>query len=117
MVDSSAAAGPPQLDRVFHALADPTRRAILRIVAEDARTVGDLARPVRMSLAAVSKHVKVLEGADLVAREKRGSFQFVRTNARPMRQAQQWLSYYEKFWGDRLDRLDAAFREKKKKPS
>lgn len=114
MVYSSAPAGPPQLDSVFHALADPTRRSILRSVAEDARTVSEIAKPFRMSLAAVSKHLKVLESAGLIAREKRGSFQFVRTDARPMQQAQQWLSYYEQFWNARLDKFETAFKERKK---
>lgn len=110
MVDSYPARAAA-LDRLFHALSDPTRRAILRLTASDAKSVGDLARPFRMSLAAVSKHLKVLERADLITRRKRGSFQYIRTNARPMRQAQQWLGYYEQFWNERLDQLEDSFRK------
>lgn len=103
MVNSSQSA----LDGVFGALADPTRRAILRTVAEGERTVGELARPYAMSLAAVSKHLKVLEGAGLIARRKQGSFQYVRLNPAPMREANRWLAWYERFWNDRLDALQA----------
>lgn len=115
MVKSVAAAESPQLDSVFHALSDPTRRAILRGIAGKAKTVGEIARPYPMSLAAISKHLKALERADLIAREKRGSFQFVRINAKPMKQAQRWLSYYEQFWNERLDDFVAAFEKRKKR--
>lgn len=67
--------------------------------------MGEIARPYRMSLAAVSKHLKVLESADLIAREKRGSFQIVRLNAAPLRSAEQWLAHYQKFWTRQLDAL------------
>lgn len=103
MVDRSESS----LDGVFGALSDPTRRALLRAVAEGERSVGDLARPHAMSLAAVSKHLKVLEGAGLIARRKQGSFQYVRLNPAPMREAGRWLAYYERFWSDRLDALQA----------
>jgi|SRR5579871_4381628 len=94
------------LDAVFHALADGTRRAILRDTAGRPKTVSEIAAPYRVTLAAVSKHIKVLEAAGLVRREKRGSFQYVRTNARPMRAAKNWLSYYEKYWTERLEALE-----------
>jgi DNA-binding transcriptional ArsR family regulator len=94
-----------RLDSTFRALADPTRRAILREVSRGERTVGQVAQPHRMSLAAVSKHLKVLEAADLITRQKRGSFQLVRLNAKPMREAERWLAYYEQFWNTRLDAL------------
>jgi DNA-binding transcriptional ArsR family regulator len=100
-----------RLDSVFHALADTTRRAILRDISSREKTVGEIAEPYRMSLAAVSKHLKVLERAGLVSREKRGSFQYVRTNAGPMQEAQQWISYYEQFWSEQLNRLEAAFKK------
>lgn len=105
MVKSTARSEAARLDSVFHALADSTRRSILRNVAARDRTVGEIARPYRISLAAVSKHLKVLEKARLVTREKRGSFQIVRINARPMKEAERWLAYYEKFWNDGLDAL------------
>ncbi len=104
-----------QLDAVFHALSDATRRAILRDVAAREKTVGEIAQPYRVSLAAVSKHLKVLEKARLINRQKRGSFQFVRVNAAPMKEAERWLSYYEKFWNQQLDALTQLFKEKKKR--
>lgn len=110
MVNSSAA----QLDSIFHALSDPTRRSILRNIASREKTVGEVARPYRMSLAAVSKHLKVLETADLIARERRGSFQIVRLNAPALRPAEQWLAYYEKFWNRRLDALQNYLEGEKK---
>lgn len=113
MVKSLIAA--PELDLVFHALADGTRRAILREIATREKTVSEIAEPYAMSLAAVSKHLKVLERAELITRDKRGSFQFIRTNAAPMKQAQKWLSYYEQFWTDQLDRMEAAFKPRKQK--
>src|ERR1700678_1020769 len=85
------------LDSVFHALSDATRRAILRDVSREARTVGQIAEPYNMSLAAVSKHLQVLERADLIRREKKGNFRIVQLNADSLRAAQEWLSYYEKF--------------------
>ena len=94
-----------RLDSVFHALSDSTRRSILRDVARREKTVGQIARPYRVSLAAVSKHLKVLESANLVTREKRGSFQFVRLNAKPMKEAEGWLAFYEQFWNQRFDAL------------
>jgi DNA-binding transcriptional ArsR family regulator len=105
----------PQLDRIFHALSDTTRRSILRHVAAKEMAVSEIAQPYRMSLAAVSKHLKVLERANLIAREKRGSFQFVRTNPLPMKQAQRWLSFYERFWNERLDQFEQYFKDKKEK--
>jgi DNA-binding transcriptional ArsR family regulator len=114
MVKSSIAAESPQLDRIFHALSDATRRSILRAIAAKEMAVSEIARPYRMSLAAVSKHLKVLESADLIAREKRGSFQFVRTNPMPMKQAHRWLSCYERFWNERLDQFERYFKDKQK---
>ncbi len=105
---------PQRLDSVFRALSDSTRRAILRDISAGEKTVGEIAGPYRVSLAAVSKHLKVLEKAELIHREKRGSFQFVRINARPMKEADCWLSFYEKFWSDRLDALNKYLRDKKK---
>lgn len=95
-----------QLDAIFHALSDSTRRAILRDISRREKTVGQIARPFTVSLAAVSKHLKVLETADLIRREKRGSFQIVRLNSRPMKEAGRWLAYYEKFWNARLEALE-----------
>jgi DNA-binding transcriptional ArsR family regulator len=93
------------LDAVFHALADATRRSIVRDLAGGERSIGAIAKPHRMSLAAVSKHVKVLEAARLIERRKQGSFQMVTLNAAALRTAEQWLRHYQRFWDDRLDAL------------
>jgi len=103
MVKSSAV----RLDSIFHALSDATRRSILRDVAVAEKTVGEIARPYAMSLAAVSKHLKVLEQAELIARERRGSFQIVRLRAANLRPADDWLAYYETFWSRQLDALQS----------
>lgn len=99
MVKSNTA----RLDSVFHALADPTRRAILRDVSAGEKTVSEVARPYPLTLAAVSKHLNVLESAELIARERRGSFQIVRLKAQRLREAEEWIAYYQRFWTERLD--------------
>ena len=105
MVESAARDNALELDCVFHALSDATRRSILRDVASGEKSVGQIAQPYRVSLAAISKHLKVLESARLIHRERKGSFQMVRTNAAPMKEAEQWLVYFEKFWNEQLDAL------------
>lgn len=101
----------PQLDAVFHALGDATRRRMLMELVGGERTVGQLAQPFAMSLAAASKHVKALEGAGLIRREVRGRTHFCRLEAGPLASAHQWLAIYERFWTDRLDVLDRLLRE------
>ena len=93
------------LDSVFHALSDSTRRSILRDITRSEKTVGEIAQPYSMSLAAVSKHLDVLERASLIRRERRGSCRMVRLNPKPLQAAQSWISFYEKFWSENLDRL------------
>ena len=93
------------LDSVFHALADSTRRSILRDITRSEKTVGEIAQPYSMSLAAVSKHLDVLERASLITRERKGTSRMVRLNPRPLRTAQNWLSFYENFWKTNLDAL------------
>lgn len=105
MVESSTSAAATNLDQVFHALADTTRRAILRDITRGERSVGELARPYAMSLAAVSKHLDVLERASLIRRRRSGQHRFVRLNPKPLAAAQDWLAFYEKFWSEGLDRL------------
>ena len=95
------------LDRVFHALANPTRRAILDRLAAGEVTVGDLSRPFPLSLAAVSKHLGVLEHAGLVTREARGRERVCRINPAALADARAWLEFHERFWVDRLEALDA----------
>jgi DNA-binding transcriptional ArsR family regulator len=97
-----------QLDHVFHALADPTRRAMLRSLAGGERKIGDLATPFSMSFAAASKHVRVLEAAGLVRRRVEGRAHICRIEAEPLRDAEEWLRFYEGFWSGKLDALEAA---------
>ena len=103
-----------QLDRVFQALSDSTRRAMLRRLAGEPQTVGQLAEPFDMSLAAASKHIKTLERAGLVQRTIEGRTHVVRLDARPMQRGMEWIRFYEKFWNERLDALEAALKAEDK---
>jgi DNA-binding transcriptional ArsR family regulator len=105
---------PDRLDRIFHALGDPTRRAMLRRLAAQERTVGELAEPFAMSLAAASKHVKTLEQAGLVRRTVRGRTHFCRLNPQPLADADDWLRSYERLWTQRLKALEALLRHPEK---
>ncbi len=98
------------LDSVFHALADPTRRAMLGQLAERERTIGELATPFRMSFAGASKHVRVLENAGLVTRTIRGRTHLCRLEAARLAEADAWLRRYQRFWSARLDTLEALLR-------
>src|SRR5918995_2732350 len=101
----------PQLDTIFHALGDATRRQMLHELADGERTVGELAKPFAISLAAASKHIKALETAGLIRREVRGRTHYCRLDPGPLASAHQWLSFYERFWTDRLDLLERLLRE------
>ena len=101
----------PRLDTVFHALGDATRRRMLRELAAGERTVGQLAEPFPISLAAASKHIKALENAGLVRREVRGRTHLCRLDPGPLASAHEWLNFYERFWTDRLDMLERLLRE------
>ena len=105
-----------QLDSVFHALGDATRRGMLRQLAAGERTVGQLAEPLAMSLAAASKHIKALENAGLVRREIRGRTHICSLEPGPLASANQWLRFYERFWTERLDVLDRLLREETQNP-
>lgn len=98
------------LDGVFHALADPTRRAMLRSLASGERKITDLAAPFSMSFAAASKHVRVLEGAGLVLRRIEGRAHVCRIEPAPLAAADEWLRFYERFWATRFDVLDAVLK-------
>ena len=100
-----------QLSHVFHALGDATRRRMLRALADGERTVGQLAEPFAMSLAAASKHIKALEQAGLLHREIRGRTHVCRLAPGPLESAAEWLGFYQRFWTDRLDALDALLRQ------
>jgi DNA-binding transcriptional ArsR family regulator len=96
----------PQLNSIFHALGDATRRRMLRELVSGERTVSQLAEPFAMSLAAASKHIKALENAGLIRREIRGRTHLCRLDPGPLASAHEWLSFYERFWTDRLDILE-----------
>lgn len=101
----------PQLDCIFHALGDATRRRMLRELADGERTVTQLAEPFEISLAAASKHIKALENAGLIRREVRGRTHLCRLDPGPLATAHQWLSVYERFWTGRLDVLEQLLRK------
>ncbi len=111
MVEQNAAA----LDRVFRALADPTRRAMLRKLAAGERSVGELAEPFDMSFAAAAKHVKVLEGAGLLSKAVDGRTHRCRLEARALAEADRWIAYYQRFWAGRLDALETALLQHARK--
>ncbi|MEO3473338.1 metalloregulator ArsR/SmtB family transcription factor [Roseomonas sp. CAU 1739] len=106
----------PQLDSVFHALGDATRRRMLHALADGERTVGQLAEPFAISLAAASKHIKALEHAGLIRREVRGRTHLCRLAPGPLASAHAWLTFYERFWTGRLDVLEQLLREEDSRP-
>jgi DNA-binding transcriptional ArsR family regulator len=99
------------IDTAFAALADPTRRAILARLALGETTVGELARPFPISPPAISRHLKVLEEAALIARERRGQQLVCRLNPQGLKTAQEWLDHYRAFWSGAFDRLDAHLKK------
>jgi DNA-binding transcriptional ArsR family regulator len=102
---------PDRLSTTFAALADPTRRAILARLVSGEASVSELAEPFAMSLPAVSKHLKVLERAGLIARGRAAQWRPCRLEAGPLRDAADWLEHYRRFWEQSLDRLDDYLRE------
>ncbi len=100
-----------EIDTVFHALSDATRRHMLQELTQGERTVGQLAEPHAMSLAAASKHIKVLESAGLVRREIQGRTHLCRLDPGPLATVHEWLSFYERFWSGRLDALERLLKE------
>ncbi|MFN8553341.1 MAG: metalloregulator ArsR/SmtB family transcription factor [Candidatus Obscuribacterales bacterium] len=101
-----------QLDRTFFAISDPTRRAIIGNLAAKGRcSVLELAQPFNMSLPAISKHLKLLENANLITREVKGRVHYLRLRAEPMSEASEWLANYSKFWITQLDSLERFLME------
>jgi DNA-binding transcriptional ArsR family regulator len=100
-----------RLDSTFAALADPTRRAILARLAAGETSVSELAAPFKMSLPAVSKHLKVLERAGLIARGREAQWRPCRLAAGPLKDAAEWIEHYRQFWEQSFDRLDEYLRE------
>jgi DNA-binding transcriptional ArsR family regulator len=106
------------LDRTFAALADPTRRALLAQLSEtQSRSVSELAKPFSMSLPAIMKHLDVLSDAGLVMRNKHGRTVACRLRAAPMREANDWLARYQRFWTEKFDQLAAFLEEDTWPPS
>ena len=104
-----------QLSSTFAALADPTRRAILSRLAGGQAAVTELAEPFDMSLPAVSKHLKVLERAGLIARSRDAQWRPCHLDPAPLKEVADWIGHYRKFWEESFDRLDEYLRELKKK--
>jgi DNA-binding transcriptional ArsR family regulator len=103
------------LSTTFAALADPTRRAILARLARGEASVTELADPFSMSLPAVSKHLKVLERAGLIARSREAQLRPCQLEARPLKDAADWIEHYRRFWTESFDRLDEYLDQLKKK--
>jgi DNA-binding transcriptional ArsR family regulator len=112
---SSLRTAGDHLSATFAALADPTRRAILARLATGELSVTELAEPFEMSLPAVSKHLKVLERAGLIARAREAQRRPCRLEAAPLQAAAEWIERYRAIWEARLDRLDAYLQELKAK--
>jgi DNA-binding transcriptional ArsR family regulator len=101
-----------RLSVIFAALADPTRRAILARLADGDATVTELAEPFAISLPAISRHLKVLEQAGLIARSRNAQWRSSRLQAAPLREATAWMERYRQFWDENLDHLDAHLRRR-----
>ncbi len=106
---------PDRLSTTFAALADPTRRAILARLAAGEAAVTELAAPFAMSLPAISKHLKVLERAGLIARGREAQWRPCRLEAGPLKDAAEWLAHYRRFWEQSFDRLDDYLRKLQRK--
>ncbi len=100
-----------QLDRVFGALSDATRRGMLSRLAQGEASITELAAPYAMSQPAISKHMRVLEKAGLITRTRRGREHIIRANPGPAEQAGGWIAYYARFWNRHFDAVDAYLKE------
>jgi len=106
---------PDRLSATFAALSDPTRRAILARLASGETSVTDLAKPFDISLPAVSKHLKVLEGAGLIARSRDAQWRPCRLEAGRLREVADWVEHYRRFWEESLDKLDSYLKQLQRK--
>lgn len=106
-----------QLDAVFNALADPTRRAILARLAEGDASVGELAAPFSVSQPAVSRHLKVLEQAGLISRHRQATARLSHLEADPLRDAAAWLVDFREFWTEAYERLDELLAQLREEPT
>jgi DNA-binding transcriptional ArsR family regulator len=100
-----------QLTLTFHALADPTRRAILKRLSKGEASVQEIAKPFRVTLPAITKHLKVLEKARLIRRGRDAQYRPCTLNAEPLKVASDWMDQYRKFWEESFDRLDEYLKE------
>ncbi len=109
---------PTQLDSTFAALADPTRRAILTRLTKGQASVTELATPFKLSMPAITKHLKVLERAGLISRGRQAQWRPCRLEAKPLREAADWIDHYRRFFDESFERLDDYLREiqRKEKP-
>jgi DNA-binding transcriptional ArsR family regulator len=107
---------PDQLDSVFSALADPTRRAILARLTEGDANVAELAAPFSVSQPAISRHLKVLEQAGLISRHRRATARLSHLEADPLREATEWLAKYQAYWDESYERLDELLAKLKASP-
>jgi DNA-binding transcriptional ArsR family regulator len=98
-------AAPAEKHDVFKAIADPTRREVLRLLAENERPISDIADHFEMSRTAVTKHLNILSEAELISGRKEGREKIYRLHPEPLTEVKQWLSYYEKFWSNKLSKL------------
>lgn len=99
------------LDNLFHALADPTRRSMLQALALQNLSIGELAEPFEMSLTAASKHIRVLEQAGLINRKVQGRNHICELNAAPMHGGLEWIQHYQRFWNQQLDTLEQLLQK------
>jgi len=100
-----------QLDQTFAALSDPTRRAILSRLARGEASVTQLAEPFEMSLPAISKHLKVLQKAGLIKQSREAQWRPCRLEAKPLKQAAEWIDHYREYWEESFDKLDSYLRD------
>ena len=103
------------LSTTFAALADPTRRAILERLSQGQASVSELAEPFPISLPAISRHLKVLEGAGLIVRDRSAQWRPSALRAEPLKEATDWLETYRALWEGRMDRLDAHLKNRRRK--
>ena len=105
----------PHLDETFSALSDPTRRAILARLAQGSATVNELAEPFDISLPAISRHIKVLEGAGLISREIEAQKRRCHLRPETLKEAEDWIAHYRRFWSEQFDALETYLDRTSKK--
>jgi DNA-binding transcriptional ArsR family regulator len=103
-----------QLSDVLTAISHPSRRAIIEKLTKGPATFLDIAEPFDTALNSVTKHLKILERAGLIEREKKGREVFISLHGEPLKQVAMWVGHYERFWNDRLDTFEQHFKDKKK---